>query len=102
MPGSVLLVSTPAEARTKPCRVSTMRVGPRRATSRTVSASIAVSRSRSRRIRPSALLTTFDVMSRMSPSRSPELSAPPAAAAIKPARSSPGRISGSPGTPQTS
>ena len=45
VPGSVLLASTPAAASTSPCRVSTMRVGPRCATTRTVSDVIASSRS---------------------------------------------------------
>ena len=95
MPGAVLELSTPAAASTRPCLVSAILVGPRRATTRTASASIA--RSRSARItRPSALLMIFDVTTTMSPSRRSG-----AASLISRARSAPGAISGSPGTPVT-
>ena len=67
VPGAVLESSTPAAASTRPCWVSTMRAGPRRATTRTVSASIALSRS-ARMTRPSALLTILEVITTMSPS----------------------------------
>ena len=74
VPGSVPLASTPAAASTSPCRVSTIRVGPRRATTRTVSAVIASSRS-IRTARPSALDTTFEVTTTTSPSAQRESSA---------------------------
>ncbi len=45
VPAAVLEASTPAAASTSPCLVSAIVVGPRRATTRTVSASIACSRS---------------------------------------------------------
>ena len=95
VPGAVLESSTPAAASTRPCWVSTMRAGPRRATTRTVSASIALSRS-ARMTRPSALLTILEVITTMSPSARSG-----AASAIRPARSSPAPISGRPGTPVT-
>ena len=69
MPGAVLDSSTPAAASTRPCRVCAMVVAPRLATTRTVSASIACSREAAT-TRPSALLTIFEVTTRMSPSRS--------------------------------
>ncbi len=67
MPGAVLEASTPAAASTSPCRVVTIRVGPRLATVRTASASMAASRSPVT-TRPSALLMIFEVTTRMSPS----------------------------------
>ena len=67
VPGGVLELSTPAAASTRPCLVSTIRVSPRRATTRTVSASIACSRP-DRTTRPSALLTILEVTTTMSPS----------------------------------
>ena len=60
---------------TRPCRFSTIRSAPRRATTRTVSASMAASRSSASTIRPSALLTIFEVTSRTSPSSEPGLGA---------------------------
>ena len=92
VPGGVLEASTPAAASTSPCRVSTILVGPRRATTRTDSASMACSRS-VRTTRPSALLTILEVTTRMSPSARPV-----AAPAISSARSAPAVISGSPPT----
>ena len=77
MPGAVLDSSTPAAAITSPCLVSEIVVAPRLATTRTVSAAIASSRDIAA-TRPSALLTTFEVTTRMSPSSSP---GPPAASA---------------------
>src|SRR4051812_24205098 len=98
-PGT-LEASMPAAATTQPCRVSTMRSGPRRATTRTDSASIARWRAASRSSpgstatsRPSTLEITLLVTTTTSPSASQG-----AAAAIAPARSSPGENSGSPGT----
>ena len=82
-------------ARTSPCRVSAIRVSPRLATTRTVSASMASSRS-ARTTRPSALLTILEVTTTMSPSARPV-----AASAISPARSAPTVISGSPPTGRT-
>ena len=92
VPGAVLELSTPAAASTRPCLVSTIRVGPRRATTRTVSASMACSRS-ARTTRPSALLTIFEVTTRMSPSAQVGQRRRRSAAA----RSAPGSISGRPG-----
>lgn len=97
VPAGVFEASTPAAAMTRPCRFSTIRRGPRRATTRTVSASIAASRESARTIRPSALETIFEVTSSTSPSRR----AGPAAA-ISCARSSPGRTSGIPPSARTS
>ena len=94
VPGAVLDSSTPAAARTRPCRVCAMVVGPRRATTRTVSASMACSRE-AVTTRPSALLTILEVTTRMSPSRRS------AASAMSAARSLPAVISGSPVTPMT-
>ena len=99
-PCSVPLASTPAAASTRPCRVSTIRVGPRRATTRTVSAVIASSRS-TRTARPSALDTTFDVTTTTSPSASAKSSAA-SAAVSNVARSSPAATSGTPSGAQTS
>ncbi len=93
IPGGVLELSTPAAASTRPCLVSTILAGPRCATSRTVSASMACSRSAVMR-RPSALLMIFEVTTRMSPSARPG-----AAASISPARSAPEVTSGSPVIP---
>ena len=70
MPGAVLDSSTPAAAITSPCLVCEIVVAPRLATTRTVSAAIASSRDIAA-TRPSALLTTFEVTTRMSPSSSP-------------------------------
>ena len=66
-PAVTLDASTPAAAITRPRWFSTIEVGPRRATTRTVSSRIACSRSPTR-TRPSALLTTLLVTSTMSPS----------------------------------
>src|SRR4051812_455310 len=95
-----LEASMPAAATTQPCRVSTIRSGPRRATTRTVSASMARCRATSRSVpggtgtsRPSTLETTLEVTTTTSPSASQG-----AAAAIAAARSSPGANSGRPGT----
>lgn len=96
VPAGVLEASTPAAAMTRPCRFSTIRSAPRRATTRTVSASMASSRSPASTSRRSALLTIFDVTSRTSPSTSPG-----SVAAISFAMSSPGRTSGSPGSAHT-
>jgi hypothetical protein len=98
VPGAVLDSSTPAAAITKPCLVCAIVVGPRLATTRTVSAAIASSRVMAA-TRPSALLTTFEVTTRMSPSVSPGAPGAVTASAISPARSSPGEISGMPGMP---
>ena len=68
VPGAVLDSSTPAAASTSPCRVCAIVVGPRLATTRTVSASMAWSRG-AVTTRPSALLTILEVTTRMSPSR---------------------------------
>ncbi len=95
MPGSVLEASTPAAAMTKPCRVCEITVSPRRATTRSVSSSIALTRSGASRIRPSALLTILEVTTRMSPLR---MSAYRGRAAM----SSPGRTSPMPCTPKIS
>ena len=93
--------STPAAAITRPCRVCTMRRSPRRATTRTVSASIAACRAASRRCgsavpsctsRSSALETILEVTTTTSPSCSV------VCAAIRAARSSPGRTSPMPVT----
>ena len=92
VPGGVLEASTPAAASTSPCRVSTILVAPRRATTRTDSASMACSRS-TWTTRPSALLTILEVITRMSPSA--RLGP---ASAISPASSAPAVISGSPST----
>ncbi len=92
VPGAVLDSSTPAAARTRPCRVCAIVVAPRLATTRTVSASMACSREAAI-TRPSALLTIFDVTTRMSPSRRSG-----AASAMSAARSVPAVTSGSPGT----
>ena len=97
VPAGVLDASTPAAAITKPCRFSTIRVFPRRATSRTVSASIAASRSSASTSRPSALLTIFDVTTTTSPSAR----ATPVAT-ISLAMSAPGCTSPIPGTANTS
>ncbi len=97
VPGAVLEASTPAAAITRPCRFSTIRSGPRRATTRTVSASIAASRESASTMRPSALETIFEVTSRTSPSRRSG-----AAVVISFARSSPGLTSGIPSTARTS
>ena len=96
VPGAELEASTPAAAMTKPCRVSAITVVPRRATTRAASSLIASVRSAARRIRPSALLTILEVTTRMSPSARSGT-----ARAMRPAMSSPGRTSGSPGTPVT-
>ena len=93
VPGGVLELSTPAAASTRPCLVSTILAGPRWATSRTVSASMACSRSAAMS-RPSALLMIFEVTTRMSPSARSG-----AAASISSARSAPGVTSGSPVIP---
>ena len=98
VPGAVFDSSTPAAAITNPCLVCEISIGPRRATTRAVSAAIASSRVIAA-TRPSALLTTFDVTTRMSPSCKPGAPGEAAAAAISPARSSPGDISGMPGMP---
>ena len=66
-PGVTLEASTPAAAITRPRWFSTIEVGPRRATTRTVSSWIAASRSPGR-TRPSALLTTLLVTRTTSPS----------------------------------
>src|SRR6266550_2480799 len=93
--------STPAAASTSPCRVCTMRSGPRWATRRAVSALIASCRTMSRSTgsvepsemsRPSTLETAFDVTTRTSPSCSE------ACLTIVSARSSPGRSSPMPCT----
>ena len=68
-PASTLDASTPAAAIVSPSRVRTISVGPRRATTRTVSSAIASSRS-PERTRPSALLITLLVTTTMSPSPS--------------------------------
>ena len=72
VPAGVFDASTPAAAMTKPCAVSTIRVTPRGvwrvATTRTVSAVIASSRSSAATVRPSALLTTLLVTTSTSPS----------------------------------
>src|ERR1700712_5206869 len=98
---SMLDVSTPALAITRPERVCTMRVRPREATTRTISPSTAASRVASRSSpagtrRPSALLMIFDVTTTTSPSARPGT-----APAISAARSSPTLISGKPGTGST-
>src|SRR3954454_9302605 len=98
--GATLEVSTPALARTNPACVSTMRVGPRRATTRRVSASTGFSRTDARSPSaasscPSALLTILEVTMTTPPCCSR------AAPAISPARSCPGSISGSPTTGST-
>jgi hypothetical protein len=100
VPGAVLDASTPAAAITNPCLVCAIVVIPRLATTRTVSAAIASSREEVV-IRPSALLTTFEVTTRMSPSSSPGPPSASAASAISRARSAPGEISGMPEMPQT-
>jgi hypothetical protein len=92
VPGAVLDSSTPAAASTKPCRVCAIVVAPRLATTRAVSASMACSREVAT-TRPSALLTIFDVTTRMSPSRRS-----PIASAMSAGRSLPAVISGSPVT----
>lgn len=96
VPDGVLEASTPAAAITSPCRFSTILSAPRRATTRTVSASIAASRSLASTTRPSALDTIFEVTSSTSPSKSPG-----SAAAISLARSSPRATSGIPATAHT-
>ena len=68
VPGAVLEASTPAAASTRPCLVTAILVAPRRATTRTVSWSIARSRSAWMTL-PSALLMIFEVITTMSPSR---------------------------------
>ena len=95
VPWAVLDSSTPAAARTRPCLVCAMVVAPRRATTRTVSASMACSLDAAT-TRPSALLTIFEVTTRMSPSRRSG-----AAPAMRAARSLPAVISGSPPTGTT-
>ena len=95
VPGAVLDSSTPAAARTRPCRVCAIVVAPRRATTRTVSASMAASRD-AVTTRPSALLTILEVITRMSPSRRSGT-----APAISAARSAPAVTSGSPATGRT-
>ncbi len=100
MPGAVLDSSTPAAAITNPCLVCAIVVAPRLATTRTVSAAIASSRDMVA-TRPSALLTTFEVTTRMSPSSSPGPPGAVAASTISAARSSPGEISGIPEMPET-
>src|SRR5262249_15879497 len=99
VPGAVLDASTPAAASTKPCRVCAMVVGPRLATTRTVSDAIASSRDADT-TRPSALLTTLEVTTTMSPWRRPGPVSASAAPAISAPRSSPGDISGIPGMPE--
>ena len=101
MPAGVFEASTPAAADTMPSRFCTMRVAPpfgvaRLATTRTVSAVIASSRSSAAIERPSAFETIFDVTTRMSPSAR----APAAASAITDTRSVPGVISGMPSSAQ--
>ena len=68
----------------------------REATTRTVSAVIASSRSSAAMMRPSAFDTIFDVTTRMSPS----CSVAAAASAINATRSTPGVISGMPSRAQ--
>ncbi len=97
VPSGVFDASTPAAAETMPSRFCTMRVVPpfgigRVATTRTVSAVIASSRSSAAIMRPSAFETIFDVTTRMSPSAR----TPPAASAISDTRSAPAVISGMP------
>jgi hypothetical protein len=98
VPAAVLDSSTPAAAITSPCRVCAMTIVPRLATTRTVSAAIASSRDMVT-TRPSALLTAFEVTTRMSPSSSPGPPEAIAASTIRPARSAPGAISGIPARP---
>ena len=98
VPCGVLEASTPAAAEIMPRRFSTIRVVEpvgvvREATTRTVSAVIASSRSAASTKRPSALETIFEVTTRMSPS----CSSAPAAVAMTPTRSVPEVISGMPG-----
>src|SRR5205823_413752 len=95
VPGAVLDSSTPAAASTRPCRVCAIVVGPRLATTRTVSASMACSRG-TVTTRPSALLTILEVTTRMSPSRRSGT-----ASAMSAARSAPAVTSGSPVTGMT-
>ncbi len=99
MPGAVLDSSTPAAAITNPCLVCEIVIVPRLATTRTVSAATASSRDIAV-TRPSALLTTFEVTMRMSPSSSPGPPGAVAASAISPARSAPADISGIPAMPK--
>ena len=87
VPGATLELSTPAAASTSPIRVRTIRVGPRRATVRTVSAVITCSRSAAGAVRPSALLTILEVTTRMSPSASGPAGSSATAAARAAARS---------------
>ncbi len=99
VPAAVLLVSTPADASTKPCRVCAIVVRPRLATTRSVSDAIASSRSIAS-TRPSALATTFDVTT----STSPSCSAGPdrcTDCAMSAARSSPADTSGMSSSAQT-
>ena len=90
--------STPAAAITSPCRVCAIVVAPRLATTRTVSAAIASSLDIVT-TRPSALLTAFEVTTRMSPSSSQGPPGATAASAISAARSAPCVISGIPAMP---
>ena len=101
MPCGVFDASTPAAAETMPSLFSTIRVvwppgEVREATSRTVSAVIASSRSSAAMMRPSAFDTILDVTIRMSPSCSVE----PAASATTATRSVPGVTSGMPSRAQ--
>ncbi len=90
VPTSTLELSTPAAAMVSPCRVRTIRVGPRLATTRTVSDSTASSRSWPATRRPSDLLTTLLVTTTTSPSSSSTRGR------TRSARSSPGRDLGHP------
>src|SRR3954447_15964871 len=92
-PGATLDASTPAAAITTPLRVSTMLVCPRRATTRTVSSSMARSLSLLT-TPPSDLLTTLLVTTRTSPS--------PTNAATRSARPVPATTSPMPSGEKTS
>ena len=76
VPGSVLEASMPAPAITRPWRVRTIAVGPRRATTRSVSAGEPPVLGRRATTRPSALLTTLLVTTTTSPSSSRPASRP--------------------------
>ena len=95
--------STPAPAITTPCRLTTIRRSPRRATTRTVSSSMACWRTASRATgsspptatsRPSALETILDVTTTTSPSSSHVNSAASSAPRSSPGRTSPSPVTG--------
>ena len=100
---ATLEASTPAPAMTTPCRLATIRSSPRRATTRTVSSSIAFCRRASRAIgsspptatnRPSALETILDVTTTTSPSASHGIRAASSAPRSSPGRTSPIPVTG--------